>query len=79
MIVTDETRNTLRARSRIISTLRRALEDKDFLEVGGCASIGGRREGTCCRQGGGEYRLWEDRDFLEVGGEGEFSWGVSKG
>jgi lysyl-tRNA synthetase, class II len=33
MIVTEETRNTLRARSRIVSTIRRMLEDRDFLEV----------------------------------------------
>ncbi len=33
MIVTEETRATLRARSRIVSTIRRQLEDRDFLEV----------------------------------------------
>ena len=33
MIVTEETRNTFRARSRIVSTIRRHLEDKGFLEV----------------------------------------------
>jgi len=33
MIVTDDTRRTFRARSRIVSTIRRCLEDKGFLEV----------------------------------------------
>jgi hypothetical protein len=33
MIVTDETRATFRARSRIISVLRRQLEDAGFLEA----------------------------------------------
>lgn len=36
MIVTDETRATFRARSTIVSTIRRFLEDRAFLEVG-CA------------------------------------------
>ena len=34
MIVTEETRTTFRSRSRIVSTIRRHLEDKSFLEVG---------------------------------------------
>lgn len=33
MIVTEETRRTFRARSRIISAIRRFLEERDFLEV----------------------------------------------
>lgn len=33
MIMSEETRGTFRARSRIISTIRRYLEDRDFLEV----------------------------------------------
>mmetsp|Transcript_31159 Transcript_31159/g.69280 ORF Transcript_31159/g.69280 Transcript_31159/m.69280 type:complete len:592 (+) Transcript_31159:24-1799(+) len=33
MIVTEETRRTFRARSRIVSTIRRHLEEKEFLEV----------------------------------------------
>ena len=41
MIVTDETRSTFRARSKIVSTIRRHLEAKDFLEVRG------RRDSTC--------------------------------
>lgn len=33
MIVTEETRNTLRSRSKVVSAIRRHLEGKDFLEV----------------------------------------------
>lgn len=35
MIVSEETRATFRARSRIVSTIRRHLEDDGFLEVSG--------------------------------------------
>jgi lysyl-tRNA synthetase class 2 len=35
LIVSDETRATFRARSKIISALRRHLEDNGFLEVRG--------------------------------------------
>ena len=34
MIVTDTTRDTFRSRSKIVSTIRRRLEDRGFLEVG---------------------------------------------
>lgn len=40
MIVTDGTRDTFRARSKIVSAIRRHLEDKDFLEVGLGVSFG---------------------------------------
>ena len=33
LIVTDGVRDTMRARSKIISSIRRTLEEKDFLEV----------------------------------------------
>jgi lysyl-tRNA synthetase class II len=33
MIVSEETRATLRARSRVVSTIRRHLEERDFIEV----------------------------------------------
>ena len=43
MIVTEGTRNTFRSRSKIVSTIRRHLEAKDFLEVWGvvCVERGG--------------------------------------
>jgi hypothetical protein len=57
MIVTDETRATMRARSAIVSTIRRFLEDRAFLEVraGGLGrrSFWGSGGGACRRAAGG--------------------------
>ena len=41
MIVTEGTRNTFRSRSKIVSTIRRHLEAKDFLEVRGVECVEG--------------------------------------
>jgi hypothetical protein len=43
LIVSDETRSTFRARSKIISALRRHLEDNGFLEVSARGQGVGRR------------------------------------
>jgi hypothetical protein len=50
LIVSEGTRATFRARSRIISTIRRLLEERDFLEVG--REGRGRR----CNEGGQSRR-----------------------
>jgi lysyl-tRNA synthetase class 2 len=35
LIMSEGARATFRARSRVVSTIRRHLEERDFLEVGG--------------------------------------------
>jgi lysyl-tRNA synthetase class II len=45
MIVNEDARKTLLARSRIVSTIRRYLEERSFLEVGEAGRQAGRQGG----------------------------------
>jgi lysyl-tRNA synthetase class II len=49
LIVNEEARSTFRARSTVVSTIRRTLEQQGFLEVRGPGGGGGRKGAACSR------------------------------
>lgn len=73
LIASEGSRSTFRARSRVVSTIRRYLEERDFLEVGGWLAQGVRPAVQAVGWPGREWRvgMWLLRCDLVIRAAGE--------